>query len=107
LVGLTEAAHKKVKNFSLGMKQRLGIAWALFHDPQILILDEPTNGLDPSGIHEIRELLKQLQAEHQKTIFVSSHLLSEVEKTCTHIGIIQEGELVFQGEMDNLLAKSG
>lgn len=101
LVGLKKAAHKKVNRFSMGMKQRLGIAMALFHDPDLLVLDEPVNGLDPSGIKEIRALLYQLN-EQGKTIFLSSHLLSEIEKLSTHLGIIKEGRLVFQGQMKAL-----
>lgn len=101
LIGLSHAAHKKVKHFSMGMKQRLGIGLALFHDPDLLVLDEPVNGLDPSGIHEIRQLLLQLQASG-KTIFISSHLLSEIEKTCSHLGIIKNGSVIFQGKMDEL-----
>ncbi len=101
LVGLKQAARKKVKHFSMGMKQRLGIGVALFHDPELLILDEPVNGLDPSGIHEMRQLFLRLQ-EQGKTVFISSHLLSEIEKTCTHLGIIKEGELIFQGEIGEM-----
>ncbi|MCW3074132.1 MAG: transporter ATP-binding protein [Flaviaesturariibacter sp.] len=99
IVGLTGAARRKVKEFSLGMKQRLGIAMALLPDPSLLILDEPANGLDPSGIIEIRELLKRLNSEG-KTIFVSSHLLAEIEKTCTHIGVIHKGSLRYQDTLE-------
>lgn len=102
LVNLKHAAQKKVQYFSMGMKQRLGIAMALFHDPDLLILDEPVNGLDPAGIKEIRYLLFKLR-DMGKTVFISSHLLSEIEKTCTHIGIIQKGELLFQGETKDFL----
>lgn len=102
LVHLTEAAEKKAGKYSLGMKQRLGIALALLADPKLLILDEPTNGLDPNGIIEIRELLVKLVSQHGKTVFVSSHLLSEVEKMATHVGIINFGELLFQGEIREL-----
>jgi ABC-2 type transport system ATP-binding protein len=84
------------------MKQRLGIAMALLPDPSLLILDEPANGLDPTGIIEIRELIKDLNAKRGKTIFVSSHLLSEVEKMCTHIGIIHKGKLVYQSGIDDM-----
>lgn len=101
LVGLSHAAQKKAKHFSMGMKQRLGIGIALFHDPDLLVLDEPINGLDPSGIHEIRQLLLRLQASG-KTIFISSHLLSEIEKTCDHLGIIKDGSVIFQGQIDEL-----
>ncbi|HKK76710.1 MAG TPA: ATP-binding cassette domain-containing protein [Saprospiraceae bacterium] len=103
LVGLRQAARKKVKRFSMGMKQRLGIAMALFHDPDLLILDEPVNGLDPNGIQEVRALLLRLK-EQGKTIFLSSHLLAEIEKLCTHLGIIKEGGLIFQGQMRELQA---
>jgi ABC-type multidrug transport system ATPase subunit len=102
LVHLEEAADKKAGKYSLGMKQRLGIALALLPDPRLLILDEPTNGLDPNGIIEIRELMIKLVSEHKKTVFVSSHMLSEVEKMATHVGIINHGELLFQGDVKDL-----
>jgi ABC-2 type transport system ATP-binding protein len=102
LVGLEGVANRKVKEFSLGMKQRLGIAMALLPDPQLLILDEPANGLDPTGIIEIRELLKRLNSEEGKTIFVSSHLLAEIEKTCTHLGVIHKGILRYQGTLKEM-----
>ena len=102
IVRLKEAAGKRVKTYSLGMKQRLSIAMALLHDPELLILDEPTNGLDPSGIIETRELLKTLNREYGKTVLVSSHLLSEVEKMATHVGIINKGKLLFQGSLPEL-----
>ncbi|RZJ78460.1 MAG: ATP-binding cassette domain-containing protein [Flavobacterium sp.] len=102
LVGLTDAAHKKAAKYSLGMKQRLGIALALISDPELLLLDEPTNGLDPNGIIEIRNLMIDLTAKHGKTILVSSHLLAEIERTATHVGIINKGELLFQGTIGAL-----
>lgn len=105
IVGLEKNKHQLVKTFSLGMKQRLAIAIALLHDPELLILDEPTNGLDPEGIVEIRSLVKKLNKEFEKTILVSSHLLSEVEKVASHIGIIHQGQLLFQGTTDMLLNK--
>ena len=102
LVGLTEAANKKAGKYSLGMKQRLGIALALIADPELLLLDEPTNGLDPNGIIEIRNLMIDLTNKHGKTILVSSHLLAEIERTATHVGIINKGELLFQGTIGEL-----
>jgi ABC-2 type transport system ATP-binding protein len=102
MVGLTDAAHKKAGKYSLGMKQRLGIALALISDPELLLLDEPTNGLDPNGIIEIRNLMIDLATHHQKTILVSSHLLAEIERTATHVGIINKGELLFQGTINDL-----
>lgn len=102
LVGMREFANRKVKAYSLGMRQRIAIAQALIHDPELLILDEPTNGLDPNGIKEIRELLVSLNMDHGKTIFVSSHLLSEIEKMCTHVGVIHHGRILYQGVMEKL-----
>jgi ABC-type multidrug transport system ATPase subunit len=102
LVGLAEAANKKASNYSLGMKQRLGIALALLADPELLLLDEPTNGLDPNGIIEIRNLMIDLATNHGKTILVSSHLLSEIERIATHVGIINRGKLLFQGTINEL-----
>jgi ABC-type multidrug transport system ATPase subunit len=84
------------------MKQRLGIALALLADPKLIILDEPTNGLDPNGIIEVRQLLMRLVKEEGKTVFVSSHLLAEIERMATHVGIINHGELVFQGSIEEL-----
>lgn len=101
-VRLSAAAQKKVKAYSLGMKQRLGLAMALLSEPELLILDEPTNGLDPNGMIETRELLMQLNRESGTTIFLSSHLLSEIEKMATHVGIINKGNLVFQGTIQEL-----
>lgn len=102
LVDLHESADKKAGKYSLGMKQRLGIGLALLADPQLLILDEPTNGLDPNGIIEVRLLLQKLVKDHGKTVFISSHLLSEVEKMITHVGIINRGKLLFQGTLKEL-----
>ena len=101
LVQLTNAANKKAGQYSLGMKQRLGIALALLNNPKLLILDEPTNGLDPNGIIEVRELLMRLVGDG-KTVFISSHLLAEIEKMATHVGIINHGELMFQGTISDL-----
>ena len=94
LVGLADRIHEKVKTYSLGMRQRLGIAQALLHKPKVLILDEPTNGLDPAGIREIRDYLRKLAQSEQMAIIVSSHLLSEMELMCDRVGIIQKGELI-------------
>ena len=102
IVGLADAANKKAGKYSLGMKQRLGIALALVSDPELLLLDEPTNGLDPNGIIEIRNLMIDLTTKHNKTILVSSHLLAEIERTATHVGIINKGELLFQGTITDL-----
>lgn len=99
IVGMSEFRHRKVKAYSLGMRQRIAIGQALLHDPELLILDEPTNGLDPSGIREVRELLVRLNREHGKTIFISSHLLSEIEKMCTHVGVIHQGIVLYQGPL--------
>lgn len=107
VVGLYEDRKRKAKEYSLGMKQRLGVAMALLPDPSLLILDEPANGLDPAGIIEIRSMLIRLNREFGKTIFVSSHLLSEVEKTCTHVGIIHKGLMQFQGSMAELQYNAG
>jgi len=101
LVKLTYASHKKVKAYSLGMKQRLGIAIALLAEPELLILDEPVNGLDPNGMVEIRELLKAINKEFGTTVFLSSHLLTEIEKIVTHVGILNMGELLFQGTIND------
>jgi len=102
LVGLSDAANKKASQYSLGMKQRLGIALALLADPELLLLDEPTNGLDPNGIIEIRNLMVELTTKHHKTILVSSHLLSEIERTATHLGIIHKGKMLYQGAIEGL-----
>ncbi|MCR3761572.1 ABC transporter ATP-binding protein [Clostridium felsineum] len=101
-VKLSEVRNKKVKEFSLGMKQRLGIAQALMGDPELIILDEPTNGLDPSGIHEIRDLIKALPKEKGSTVIVSSHILSEIELMADEVGIIKKGELLYQGTIEKL-----
>lgn len=105
LVGLAHTGKKRTGQFSLGMKQRLGIAIALLNAPKLLILDEPTNGLDPNGIIEMREMLLRLNRERQITIIVSSHLLSEIDKLVSHIGIINKGQLMFQGTLDELKAR--
>ena len=105
VVRLSDAAGRKAGSYSTGMKQRLGLAMALLRDPELLILDEPTNGLDPAGIHEIRDLLVELPARYGVTVFLSSHLLNEVEQVASHIGIIQQGRLCFQGTLDELHAE--
>ena len=105
LVGLANTGRKKAGEFSLGMKQRLSIAIALLNSPSLLILDEPTNGLDPNGMIEIRELLRTLNREHGITILISSHLLAEIDRLVSHIGIINRGTMMFQGTLDELKAK--
>ncbi|MBT8285248.1 MAG: ABC transporter ATP-binding protein [Flavobacteriaceae bacterium] len=106
LVGLWERRNSKFKTYSLGMKQRLAIASALLNDPEILILDEPTNGLDPQGIHQIRQIIKKI-ASQGTTILLASHLLDEVEKVCTHVVILRKGEKLYSGRVDNMLASHG
>jgi len=105
LVGLANTRNKKAGQFSLGMKQRLSIAIALLNSPSLLILDEPTNGLDPNGIIEIRELLRRLNEDDKITIVISSHLLAEIDRLVSHIGIIHQGRMMFQGTLDELKAK--
>ncbi len=107
IVELQDAQNLKVKKYSLGMKQRLAIAMALLHQPELLLLDEPVNGLDPKGIVDIRKLLIKINAELGASIFISSHLLSEIEKLCTHTGIIVKGKLRFEGTMEALSQKFG
>ena len=102
IVRLEGQRGKKVCHYSLGMKQRLGIAQALLHQPKIMILDEPTNGLDPSGIHEIRNLVKSLPDLYDCTVLISSHMLSEIELIADDIGILNHGRLLFEGSMNNL-----
>lgn len=104
-INLTKDAGRCVREYSLGMRQRLGLALALLHKPELLILDEPTNGLDPAGIHEMRDLIRRLPDEFGVTVFLSSHLLSEVEQIASHIGIIHEGTLLFQGPLAELQSK--
>ena len=101
-VKLSKDADRRVREYSLGMRQRLGLALALLNKPELLILDEPTNGLDPAGIHEMRDLIRRLPDEFGVTVFLSSHLLSEVEQIAGHIGIIHEGKLLFQGPLTEL-----
>ena len=106
IVGLLDRKDSKFKTYSLGMKQRLAIASALLNDPEILILDEPTNGLDPQGIHQIREIIKKI-AQQGTTILLASHLLDEVEKVCSHVVILQKGEKLYSGPVDEMLASHG
>ena len=106
IVNLFERRNSKFKTFSLGMKQRLAIASALLNNPEILILDEPTNGLDPQGIHEIRKIIKDIAATGT-TILLASHLLDEVEKVCTHVVVIREGVKLYAGRVDELTASHG
>ena len=107
LVDLTRDAKRKAKQYSLGMKQRLAIAMALLSEPELLLLDEPVNGLDPNGMRDIRQLLVKLNKEKGVTIFVSSHLLAEIERMCTHVGIISNGKLRFEGTIEELGKQSG
>lgn len=104
LVGLAPFQKRLVKKYSLGMKQRLGLAGALLGRPPLLILDEPTNGLDPAGIHEIRELIRSLPKQLDCTVLVSSHLLSEIQLMADHIGILNRGKLLFEGTLEELRA---
>ncbi|WP_298424968.1 ATP-binding cassette domain-containing protein [uncultured Kordia sp.] len=106
LVGLLERKHSPFRTFSLGMKQRLAIASALLNDPEILILDEPTNGLDPQGIHQIREIIKKI-ASQGTTILLASHLLDEVEKVCSHVVILRKGKKIYSGRVDEMVASQG
>lgn len=106
LVGLIERKDSKFSTFSLGMKQRLAIASALLNDPEILILDEPTNGLDPQGIHQIRDIIKKV-ASLGTTILLASHLLDEVEKVCTHVVVLRKGEILYAGLVDGMAANEG
>jgi len=107
IVKLTQAKNKKIKEYSLGMKQRLGLAISLLSNPELIILDEPTNGLDPKGIIEMRTLIKDLNKKYGTTIFISSHLLSEIERTCTHVGIIRNGKMLYQDTVARLKESKG
>ncbi|WP_298550718.1 ATP-binding cassette domain-containing protein [uncultured Algibacter sp.] len=106
IVGLLERKDSKFKTYSLGMKQRLAIASALLNDPEILILDEPTNGLDPQGIHQIREIIKQIAAKGT-TILLASHLLDEVEKVCSHVVVLRKGVKLYSGRVDEMISSHG
>ncbi|MCM3179831.1 ABC transporter ATP-binding protein [Cytobacillus horneckiae] len=106
-VGLTDRIHDKVKTYSLGMRQRLGLAQCLLHDPKVLILDEPTNGLDPAGIREIRDHVRKLAREKGMAVIVSSHLLSEMEMMCDRVGIIQNGKLIDIQSVNDFVQEEG
>ncbi|MEC2078617.1 ABC transporter ATP-binding protein, partial [Metabacillus fastidiosus] len=106
IVRLTNDANRPVKGFSLGMKQRLGIAAAILGNPELLILDEPTNGLDPSGIHEIRDLIKNMPKQYGITVLISSHLLSEIDQIATEVGIITKGNIIYQDSIEKLRNKA-
>lgn len=106
IVGLLERKDSKFKTYSLGMKQRLAIASALLNDPEILILDEPTNGLDPQGIHQIRKIIKTI-ASNGTTILLASHLLDEVEKVCSHVVVLRKGEKLYSGRVDEMINSHG
>ncbi|WP_142783287.1 ABC transporter ATP-binding protein [Changchengzhania lutea] len=106
IVGLVDRKDSKFRTYSLGMKQRLAIASALLNDPEILILDEPTNGLDPQGIHQIREIIKEI-AQQGTTILLASHLLDEVEKVCTHVVVLRKGVKLYSGRVDEMTSSFG
>jgi ABC-2 type transport system ATP-binding protein len=106
IVGLIDRKDSKFKTFSLGMKQRLAIASALLNDPEILILDEPTNGLDPQGIHQIRDIIRMI-ASQGTTILLASHLLDEVEKVCSHVLVLRFGKILYSGTVDGISNKNG
>jgi ABC-2 type transport system ATP-binding protein len=106
-VGLAERASEKVKGYSLGMRQRLGVARCLLADPKLLILDEPTNGLDPAGIQEFRQMIRAMVEQEGRTVFLSSHLLDEVEKICDAAAIVDRGKVVVQGSIEELSAGGG
>ena len=105
IVRLVSDAGRVVAEYSMGMRQRLGLAMALLHSPDLLILDEPTNGLDPAGIHEIRDLIRRMPVEHGVTVFLSSHLLSEVEQIAGSVAILHEGRMTFEGSLAELRAR--
>jgi ABC-type multidrug transport system ATPase subunit len=107
IVGLRDRAHDPVKVYSYGMRQRLGIAQALLPTPELIILDEPTNGLDPQGIQQTRELIRRLRDEFRLTVLLSSHLLSEIEQLCNRVGIIHEGRLLYEGGPEALVTPTG
>src|SRR5262249_58919380 len=106
LVGLKGRMHYKIRTYSKGMKQRLGIAQAILHDPEVIFLDEPTDGVDPVGRREIREIMQRLKGQG-KTIFLNSHLLGEVELICDRVGILQKGEMIREGDISTLTRQRG
>jgi ABC-2 type transport system ATP-binding protein len=106
IVRLDKSADRAVKGYSLGMKQRLGIAASLLGSPELLILDEPTNGLDPAGIQEIRELIKEMPKQYGITVVISSHLLSEIDQMATRVGVIQSGRLIFEDTIEAMRKQS-
>ncbi|MGA1227558.1 MAG: ABC transporter ATP-binding protein [Tamlana sp.] len=106
IVGLLDRKDSKFRTYSLGMKQRLAIASALLNDPEILILDEPTNGLDPQGIHQIRQIIKDIAAQGT-TILLASHLLDEVEKVCSHVVVLRKGKKLYSGRVDEMISSHG
>jgi ABC-2 type transport system ATP-binding protein len=106
IVRLTRAADRTVRTYSMGMRQRLGIALALLSDPELLILDEPTNGLDPAGMQEMRDLILRISRKDGRTVFLSSHLLTEIEQMATHVGIVAAGRLRFEGTLDELRSRA-
>ena len=105
ITGMRDAANRRVREYSLGMRQRLAISLALLGEPSLLVLDEPGNGLDPAGIHDMRRLMRTLASEHGITVFVSSHQLSEVEQVASHVGVLHEGRLRFEGTIDAMRAR--
>jgi len=104
-LGSTEYAHKKTKELSKGMRQRIGIAQSILHNPKVLFLDEPTSGLDPMGMKQLRDIILRLNTEKGMTIFMNTHLLSEVAKTCTNIGVLNHGKLIYHDELSKVMEK--
>lgn len=102
-LGMSDVAHRRMKTFSKGMRQRIGIAQAILHEPKVLFLDEPTSGLDPMGIKNLRDIILRLNREKGMTIFMNTHLLSEVAKTCTSIGVLNKGRLVYRESLEKTL----
>ena len=107
LVDIAAAAHRKVGQYSLGMRQRIGLARAVLGRPRLLVLDEPMNGLDPDGVRELRAVIRSLPERTGATVLLSSHMLSEIEQAVTHVGVMREGRLVLQGTVEDLFARAG